>query len=410
MSLDDRFRAAATAIRSGDADPLLLEQAYQVADVRELNADAELTGALERAYRAASDAEAQGNLLDAATYFRVAADQGIGDACVRLVPILARLGELDEAREWCAVAAREGFDVRLPEAVVAPVRAPDLPVASGTARQRFLEHAAAVTVGADMMGDWLDSGPWLLRRVDEGDIRRIEAATAAFRTLDHRYGGLACRGLVLDQLKSVEPLLRGRYDDAVRDRLYSAVADLHNLAGWVSFDSGLIDAAHSHFAQALTLAKNDYALMADVLARAGRMYLHHNSPDDALRAFQLGLLAARNAGTADVARLSRLASSAHRELGDNASAVRQLETVVDNYPEERVRARTIALATLATGHFRGGDTATATALGDRALDASAKLRSQRASDHLTLLRAEAGHHSGTGALVDRITTRLRRPG
>lgn len=36
----------------------------------------------------------------------------------------------------------------------------------------------------------------------------------------------------------------------VLDRLYVAVADLHNLAGWTSFDTGQVHAAHTHFGRA----------------------------------------------------------------------------------------------------------------------------------------------------------------
>jgi hypothetical protein len=42
----------------------------------------------------------------------------------------------------------------------------------------------------------------------------------------------------------------------LRTRLCAAVADLHNLAAWATFDSGHVGAAHHHLDVALNLAEH----------------------------------------------------------------------------------------------------------------------------------------------------------
>src|SRR5207248_77063 len=172
-------------------------------------------------------------------------------------------------------------------------------------RRRFLAHAAQVTMGAAVFGP--EQGTWSAGpartpapgRIGITDVRQVEAATRALRALDYQYGGGFCRDAVVAQLSWGQQLLDANATDQVRDRLYVALADLHNLAGWTSFDSGLIDASRTHFAHALELAragKND-PLVANILYRMGRVYLHQDAPNDALKLFQLGQIAAQESGS-----------------------------------------------------------------------------------------------------------------
>ena len=76
----------------------------------ELLAQFEVDEAVERLYRAGEAAERAGHLREAAVCFRVAADQHLGDAAVRLAVVLFALGEISEAQHWCEVAVADGFD------------------------------------------------------------------------------------------------------------------------------------------------------------------------------------------------------------------------------------------------------------------------------------------------------------
>ena len=163
-------------------------------------------------------------------------------------------------------------------------------------RRKFLAHAAAVAVGAHVLG--ADSGSWVSNpvltpapgRIGMTDVRQVEAATRALRSLDYQYGGGFCRDAVVAQLSWGQQMLNSSGTEVVRQRLHVALADLHNLAGWTSFDVGLIDSARNHFGRALELAKagDSDELVANILYRMGRVYLHKEAPDDALKMFQLG--------------------------------------------------------------------------------------------------------------------------
>ncbi|SER23699.1 hypothetical protein SAMN05216188_10989 [Lentzea xinjiangensis] len=338
----------------------------------------ELDEAVERIYRLGEAAEGAGNPREAALHFRVAADQHLGDAAVRLARALFALGEVAEAEHWCSVAVADGF----PEAA-------ELVQENASARQRFLEHAARITVGAPTF-DWLPAG-MPASRIEPS---AIAARTRALRALDQQYGGVACHGSVLEHLALVEPMI------VIGDEeMWTAVAEVHELAGWTAFDSGLPGTALPHFERALTLARQaeNEALIASVLTRAGRMFLHHNAPDDAVKAFQLGLVAAHNSW-AD-----------RRDLSEPERAIASLTTKVSTYGENRVRARTMTLTALARNHLAVGNTAAARAFAESALAGAVHLRSVRADDQLRWLADEA-RVAGASVLVEQISARFARSG
>ncbi|SMC70954.1 hypothetical protein [Lentzea albidocapillata] len=341
----------------------------------ELLAQFELDDAVERQYRLGEAAERAGRLREAAVHFRVAADQRLGDAAVRLAHVLFALGEEPEAAQWCTAAVADGF----PEAE-------ELGRENSQARQRFLEHAARITVGAPTF-DWLPPAMPSRRLSPEA----IAARTQALRVLDQRYGGIACHSSVLEHLAAVEPMI------VVDDTSWTAVAEVHELAGWTAFDSGQPGTALPHFAKALTLARQaeNEALIASVLTRVGRMFLHHNAPDDALKAFQLGFVAAHNAW-AD-----------RRALSNPAQAVAALATKVGTYGEGR--ARTLTLTALARNHLALGDLPAATEFAEEAVESARNLRSARAEDHLRWLDQEA-RAAGAFLLAEQISARFTRSG
>jgi tetratricopeptide (TPR) repeat protein len=334
----------------------------------------ELDEAVERLYRAGEAAERAGNLREAATYFRVAADQRLGDATVRAAQVLFALGEAAEAQRWYEVALADGFDASLVQTDV-------------VARQRFLEHAARITVGAPTF-DWLPSAV-PVGSLDPADVR---ARTSALRALDRRYGGVVCHASVLAHLELVEPFIV-----VGAASMWTAVAEVHELAGWTAFDSGMPGVALTHFSRALTLARQaeDEALIASVLTRAGRMFLHHNAPAEALKAFQLGFVAAHNSW-AD-----------RQELSDPRQAITSLTT--RTHGADRVRANVITLTALARNHLALGETAKAAELAASAVTAARDLRSVRADDQLRWLDQEA-RAAGASVLVEQISARFARCG
>ncbi|GAA5105739.1 helix-turn-helix transcriptional regulator [Haloechinothrix salitolerans] len=319
-------------------------------------------------------------------------------------------------------------------------------------RRRFLAHAAQVTMGATVFA--VDSGSWAAAspattpapgRIGMADVRQVEAATRALRALDYQYGGGFCRDAVVAQLSWGRQMLTASGTDQVRSRLYVALADLHNVAGWTSFDTGLVDSARTHFANALELAKEggSHPLVANVLYRMGRVYLHHHSPDDALKMFQLGQIAAQESGSdLAVAVLCANEAWAYAEMGneqqstkllgmtrdtfaradiDNAEswvkffnqtdlhamvgtvhtvlarqdakhtkyAIPALTRAIDGYGEDMARSKAFNLSALATNHLLDGDIDHGAKIGRSALEAADGLKSARVKDRMAPMKAEA---------------------
>ena len=203
----------------------------------------------------------------------------------------------------------------------------------------LLAHAAEVTMGVNTDPDrWRrpgDEAPTPVpERLGASDVSKIEQVTAGLRALDYRYGGGACRDAVIAQTRWVNKLLHADATDALRRRLHITLADLHNLAGWTSLDVGLYRPARRHFAEAITQARQagEPSLLANVLYRTGRLHLHRGLTVHALRFFQLGQIAARDAADPlAVAVLSANEAWAYGMLGDATQADGSLHRARQEY-------------------------------------------------------------------------------
>lgn len=322
-------------------------------------------------------------------------------------------------------------------------------------RRNFLAHAAAVTMGAVAFGP--ESAPMVASAVGTPtpnnigltDVKQIEAATKSLRALDYQYGGGTCRDAVLAQVNWSQNLLRASVKPVAKQRLFRALADLHNLAGWTSFDTGLKDSSRFHFARALEFAKHgeDHALVSNVLYHVGRLYLHYDEPNEALKMFQLGQIAAQDSGSQlCVAVLCANEAWAYAKMRDPAQAMRMIGRAKDEfaranrdgeipswvkffdtneiygvtgevhqwlasfeeYREKHAplavnatlkscegvdstmqRSHVFWLSTLATNHIRAGDLQHGLKVGEDALRLGAPIKSQRIADRMAPLQKEA---------------------
>src|SRR5439155_24360295 len=118
--------------------------------------------------------------------------------------VLARIADgLGVPRGYMGLAYDEVTAVR----VVGTTEASGTEEDESVKRRKFLAHAAAVAVGAHVLGD-ADSGSWVSNpvltpapgRIGMTDVRQVEAATRALRSLDYQYGGGFCRDAVVAQL------------------------------------------------------------------------------------------------------------------------------------------------------------------------------------------------------------------
>ncbi len=330
--------------------------------------------------------------------------------------------------------------------------APEAEEPENVKRRKFLAHAAAVAVGAHVLG--ADSGSWVSNpvltpapgRIGMTDVRQVEAATRALRSLDYQYGGGFCRDAVVAQLSWGQQMLSASGTDVVKQRLHVALADLHNLAGWTSFDIGLIDSARNHFGRALELAKagNSNQLVANILYRMGRVYLHKESPDDALKMFQLGQIAAQESGSElavavicanqawayammghedqtmkligrtrdEFARAGggeaedwvkffneddvyAMIGTVHTVLAQQVDAkhtkyaIPALHRAISSYGDDMARSKAFNLSFLATNHLLDGDIDHGAKVGHQAVDLAQHLKSRRVRDRLMPLKVEA---------------------
>jgi transcriptional regulator with XRE-family HTH domain len=363
--------------------------------------------------------------------------------------VLARIAAgLGVPRGYMGLAYDEETRVR----VVATVDDQTPEEAESVKRRKFLAHAAAVTMGANVFG--ADSGPWVSNpiqtpapgRIGMTDVRQVEAATRALRSLDYQYGGGSCRDAVIAQLSWGQQMLGASATDVVKQRLHVALADLHNLAGWTSFDIGLLDSARNHFGKGLELAKEGRSepLVANILYRMGRVYLHNDAPNDALKIFSLGQIAAQNSGSElAVAVLCANEAWAYAMMGqreqtmkllgrtrdefaradlDGAEtwvkfftetdvyammgtvhtvlaqtvdskhtryAIPALQRALDSYGDDMARSKTFNLGALATNHLLEGDIDHGTKIGRQAVEMAENLTSGRTKDRLRPLKQEA---------------------
>src|SRR5262249_49093637 len=95
--------------------------------------------------------------------------------------------------------------------------------------------------------------------------------------------------------------------------------------------------ARYNFLRALELAKNaeNSSLLANVLYRMGRIYLEKDAPDDALKLFQLGQIAAQDSGSEiAVAILCANEAWAYAKMG----SIEQTHKMIRRAQDEFVRA------------------------------------------------------------------------
>ncbi|OLB81588.1 MAG: hypothetical protein AUI14_02780 [Actinobacteria bacterium 13_2_20CM_2_71_6] len=166
--------------------------------------------------------------------------------------------------------------------------------------------------------------------VGEPDVDTIRRVTSTFRALDNQYGGGHIRVPVVRFLDAeVAPLLlNGRYDKTVGGALFSAAAEMAQLAGWAAYDCGLNRLAQMHFIQALSLALGaaDRPLGAEILAAMSHQSAYLRAPVEAV---DLARAAGRVAADAGVAAISAeaavLEAQGHAVAGDEAACASALD-------------------------------------------------------------------------------------
>lgn len=346
---------------------------------------------------------------------------------------------LDIAAATCSVEASEREEVR-----------------------QLLSQAANVTMGTAVhdVARWWQPVEWqtvtVPKRIGLSDVAHVEALSALIATIDSRHGGGACREAVAAQTRWAQRLLTASSSDETRARLHVALADMHHLAGWTSFDVGMHSAARRHFSRALEQAKHveDSALVAKILYCMGRLHLHRGMHRQGLRFFQLGQIAAQDSGCGvTVAMLCANEAWAYALLGDEPQlarslgraedefartdhkatprwvrffgtadlhasigvatacqptrtdaklsiAIEHLTKALDERDTAKTRSRTFELTALAGAHLMAGNRDCGLQAGKNAVAAAATVRSVRVLDRLRPLEVQAREQNGDPDLQD----------
>ncbi|MDS0135305.1 MULTISPECIES: hypothetical protein [unclassified Amycolatopsis] len=299
--------------------------------------------------------------------------------------------------------------------------------------------------------------------IEDTDVAQLEAAVGVLRALDYRQGGGFCRDAV-QVVKTASVLLHwGTVPDPLRARLYTVLADVHNLLGWTEFDIGRDEPARRRFERALDIAAEagNESLIANIHYRLGRVHLHRHDADGALAEFARGRAAARRSDSrralailaANEAWACAMAGDEHSALTrleeaeaafatadswpeprpweaffretdmaamrgtvltelatavaarHSGAAITQLTAAADRYGADMARSRSLTLIMLAQNHALRGDVDEATRIGAEAVDLAGTVGSVRPKDRLAPLERLLTHHRSDPAargLADRI--------
>lgn len=267
------------------------------------------------------------------------------------------------------------------------------------------------------------------------DVEAVKATTQALTELDHRFGSGHVRPVVVHYLNSVvSGLLAGSYRESVGRELFSAVARLTELAGYMAVDTGQPGLAQRYYIQALRLAQaagdrgyGGYILAASMshlaatlgnpreiaqLARAAQegargqvghtaeaMFYAAEARGHALlgdaRTFATvaGLAVAAMERSEpdqdppwiahfDHAYLADELAHCHRDLGQAVPAARRAEEALAAHPVTRTRRRAIDMLLLADAQVQQREIEQACHTGTQAVALLSGLRSDRGAEYL----------------------------
>jgi len=192
----------------------------------------------------------------------------------------------------------------------------------------LVENAERVSLGRSVV-------PMTGGRVGGRHVAQVSAATTIFRQWDNTYGGGLRRKAVVGQLSEVVPLLHGPFtDERTGCALFAAVADLAQLAGWMSFDLALDATAQRYYLLALRLASDagDRAQVARMLYCLARQMIELDRPRDALDLTGLALYVTHRARMPRVTAMLRVMEGrAYACLGDATGCDRALGLAADAF-------------------------------------------------------------------------------
>lgn len=308
-------------------------------------------------------------------------------------------------------------------------------------RRQFLQGSSFVVSGfLAPAAQWATSGgSRTVRatgpvRVGGADVATLRDLTTAYRRSDNRSGGGAARDRVVRTLnfEIAHLLQRGRFNEATGRELTKVAAEMTQLAGWMSYDSGMYGLSQRYLVQALGLATaaGDDALAGEVLAAMAHQSAYLGNGGEAVHLARAAAVAGHRSGQRHlVAEAAVLEAQGHarlrdvkavavavacaereldradqasgpayltyldeaymsakfghvfRELGDGKRTVAFAEKSLDMKPGYE-RGHVFNLALLAHGHAQLGNVDQAVHIGSKAASLASTMRSERAVSYV----------------------------
>jgi hypothetical protein len=210
------------------------------------------------------------------------------------------------------------------------VRAEEADIAAGDALLDAVEHLALGEPA--LIADF-----YSLPRIGAQHVAQIEQTTNTFRRWDNEFGSGMRRKAVVGQLNDAAELLRGPFhDERVARRLFAVVADLAQLAGWMSYDLQLHATAQRYFLLGMHLAKDagDRSQVGRMLYCLARQMIDLQHFREALDLAQTGVYAIRrNSTPKTMALLHVIEARSHAGMGQARDCCRALGAAQDAFAQ-----------------------------------------------------------------------------
>jgi tetratricopeptide (TPR) repeat protein len=172
-------------------------------------------------------------------------------------------------------------------------------------------------------------------RLTAGDVTQIRTMISAIDTIERTVGGAECRATAQRYLHTVAlPMLQREVESQARSELFSAVAELCEIVGWMHYDAGQHGTGQAYFTQALRLTREvgDDALSAYLMTTVAHQALHLGEPAAALRVARAGRTVAESAGSPHVlVEADLLVARSHAALGQVKDATVALQHAERSY-------------------------------------------------------------------------------
>ncbi|MBM7167864.1 tetratricopeptide repeat protein [Streptomyces sp. G44] len=166
------------------------------------------------------------------------------------------------------------------------------------------------------------------RGIGEAEVDAVEEAVRKIRLLDDRHGADGLYRRAAAPLRTAYALLdAGTTRQSTSDRLHAGAGELAISVGWLAHDSGRLDDARSHYAEALATARvsSDSALEAHAFCNTAFLARDAGRPREAVRAAQAATSAARHGGSHRLLSLLALREAGGwAGLGDRAGCEQSL--------------------------------------------------------------------------------------